>query len=291
MRITYIKNHPFVGKVIANWMIEMLYDAQIVENVYKRSKKSVIALISPDSHIEILLKKTDEFDIKIISDDDTTNTKNLFINSNAPDIFLICMKDYNLYLIKKVLEIRDKTKVPISVISEHYDNVLALTVFKFGADEYWTDINSPKQIMNKISMTIIKNSIGMYSREGRIEVIKKDTASNKDRDVSFNKPIIYTKLLNIFTSYEYKVLSFLVENAGVTVSRSQLASIVRGRISLNTDRSVVNVISRIRKKLKTLYMSEYSIKSFSSVGYVFIGDSNRFFKDLSNAVNEYLDNE
>lgn len=272
----------------------MLYDVQGIkdDDLYSQKiKKNVICLISEDSNISELLKKIDQSNINIIYENNIESVNKL-LRKTTPDIFMICMKNYNINLVRNIIEIRSKSKAPIVVISEGFDEVLALTIFKFGADEYWSHITSEVQIKNKIIMTILKSSIGMYSHTYSIQKEINDVEKENDIQISYVETFNNnTKFFRTFTPYEYKMLSILVDNAGIVVSRAKLAQMVRGRATSNVDRSVDNVISRIRKKLKNLSLTEYPIRSFSSVGYIFVGDKDNFYRELDIAVDNYLRNK
>ncbi len=272
----------------------MLYDAQSINDVKKynrKIKKTVTVFMSEDNHIDNVLNEIHDFDIDIIFEGDTQKMNKISKN-NASDIFLFCMKNYSISLTKKIIEIRNKTNSPIVVLSENYDEVLALTVFKFGADEYWYSINDSQKIKNNIFMTFLKQSIDMY--------VRNDVGQNLNdkQGLENNKEIKYvdvfnnsTKFFVAFTPYEYKTLSILVENAGIVIPRGSLALMVRGRVSKNVDRSVDNIISRIRRKLKMFKILNYPIRSFNSVGYIFVGDRDEFVKDLGNAIDEHIYNK
>lgn len=272
----------------------MLYDVQGIkdDDLYSQKiKKNVICLISEDSNISELLKKIDQSNINIIYENNIESVNKL-LSKTTPDIFMICMKNYNINLVRNIIEIRSKSKAPIVVISEGFDEVLALTIFKFGADEYWSHITSEVQIKNKIIMTILKSSIGMYSHTYTIQKEINDVEKENDIQISYVETFNNnTKFFRTFTPYEYKMLSILVDNAGIVVSRAKLAQMVRGRATSNVDRSVDNVISRIRKKLKNFSLTEYPIRSFSSVGYIFVGDKDNFYRELDIAVDNYLRNK
>lgn len=276
----------------------MLYDVQGIkdDDLYSQKiKKNVICLISEDSNISELLKKIDQSNINIIINiiyENNIGSVNKLLSKTTPDIFMICMKNYNINLVRNIIEIRSKSKAPIVVISEGFDEVLALTIFKFGADEYWSHITSEVQIKNKIIMTILKSSIGMYSHTYTIQKEINDVEKENDIQISYVETFNNnTKFFRTFTPYEYKMLSILVDNAGIVVSRAKLAQMVRGRATSNVDRSVDNVISRIRKKLKNFSLTEYPIRSFSSVGYIFVGDKDNFYRELDIAVDNYLRNK
>lgn len=64
----------------------------------------------------------------------------------------------------------------------------------------------------------------------------------------------------------------------------------RGHYYKQPDRSVDNLVSRVRKKLKLLSMSDYQIKSSSSLGYVMLGDEQNFFSVLSKNIEQYEQN-
>lgn len=73
------------------------------------------------------------------------------------------------------------------------------------------------------------------------------------------------------TTAEFETLRFLDESRGTTVSRDDLMRAVLGRNFTPLDRSIDNVVSRLRKKLQAAGNSGRLIKAVRGNGYLFVG--------------------
>lgn len=73
------------------------------------------------------------------------------------------------------------------------------------------------------------------------------------------------------TSAEFSLLDALVENIGRPVSRDYLSMVALGRHYNTSDRSIDNLVAKLRRKLRDPPKSARTIKTARSVGYVFTG--------------------
>lgn len=73
------------------------------------------------------------------------------------------------------------------------------------------------------------------------------------------------------TTAEFETLRYLDESRGSTVSRDDLMRSVLGRNFAPLDRSIDNVVSRLRKKLQSAGHSGRLIKAVRGNGYLFVG--------------------
>lgn len=74
------------------------------------------------------------------------------------------------------------------------------------------------------------------------------------------------------THHESLLLKLLLENAGTQVSRDDLSTTILGHKPRTDDRSIDNLVSRVRKKLHFSTDSQSAILSIRGVGYQFAGD-------------------
>jgi two-component system, OmpR family, response regulator len=73
------------------------------------------------------------------------------------------------------------------------------------------------------------------------------------------------------TSAEFSLLDALVDNIGRPLSRDYLSLVALGRHYNTSDRSIDNLIAKLRRKLRDPPKSARTIKTARSVGYVFTG--------------------
>lgn len=201
---------------------------------------------------------------------------NIKDNIIVSDVFIFVLNGDNFSSLASIINIRDLTRRPIIVLVKNYSEAVAVTLFRIGADE------------------VLDASIGMHDLEIRIGNMVRRQAKHAPRDMETPSVAIADFLFlnirnravlhEIFTPYELMALSLLVRNADKILSRGDMASAIKGRAVGYNDRSIDNLMSRIRKKLRNLGLEKYKIRSFNSVGYHFISGGENFIADLDNAL-------
>jgi two-component system OmpR family response regulator len=73
------------------------------------------------------------------------------------------------------------------------------------------------------------------------------------------------------TSAEFNLLNILVLNTGTPLDRDYLSRAVFGRVYSAMDRSIDNLVARLRRKLHDSARAPHMIKTARPVGYVFTG--------------------
>ena len=73
------------------------------------------------------------------------------------------------------------------------------------------------------------------------------------------------------TSLEFEILSILVKNKGIVLSREKIMDMARGKEFIAFDRSIDVHISHLRQKLEEDPKNPAFIKTVWGVGYIFTG--------------------
>ncbi len=158
-----------------------------------------------------------------------------------------------------VKEIRKFSQVPVIMLSargEEYDKLFG---FEIGSDDYVTKPFSPKEVMARIHAVMKRTSTepkkerGVYEFEGlRVDI--------EGRSVTVDG--VPAEL----TPKEYELLFYLVENAGVALTREKLLNQVWGYDFYGDDRTVDTHVKMLRGNLK-----EYRkfIVTLRGLGYKF----------------------
>ncbi len=159
-------------------------------------------------------------------------------------------------------KIRERSDVPILMITargEEADRVLGL---ELGADDYIPKPFSPRELLARIRSIIrrVRGHMGPKRESIKVGPLLMDPES---RTAVFNG-----KTLDL-TGYEFDLLLSLASRAGRVLSREQLMEMARGNAEEAFDRSVDVHISRLRQKLNDNPRSPAVIKTIRGVGYQF----------------------
>ena len=154
-------------------------------------------------------------------------------------------------------ELPKERRIPTIVLSARGEEYDKLAGFDLGIDDYVTKPFSPKELMARIKAVLSrsgKSTQKIYTYKG-IEVnysahtVKID---GKRKDV---------------TPKEFEILTYLIENKGLAISREQLLSAIWGYDFFGEDRTVDTHIKMLRNNLEKYRDHIITIRS---IGYKYV---------------------
>lgn len=182
------------------------------------------------------------------------------LSNNTFDVMIldIMMPKMDGFTLLKKLD--STLRVPTIVLSargEEYDKLLG---FDLGIDDYLTKPFSPKELIARIKALTNRtsNNINVY-KLGSLEV-----------NFSSHYIKIDNNIINV-TPKEFEILSYLIKNKEIAISREQLLSGVWGYDFFGDDRTVDTHIKMLRNSLGK-YRNH--IKTVRGIGYRFVQNEN-----------------
>ncbi len=177
-----------------------------------------------------------------------TNTYDLMVL----DIMMPQMDGFSM-----LKELPKEKRIPVIVLSARGDEYDKLLGFDLGIDDYLTKPFSPNELIARI-----KAIMNRYSNTF-LDIYKLDSL-----EVNFSAHYlkIDKKQINI-TPKEFEILSYLIKNKGIAISREQLLSNLWGYDYFGDDRTVDTHIKMLRNNLGK-YRDH--IVTVRGVGYKFI---------------------
>ena len=156
-----------------------------------------------------------------------------------PDLVLldVMMPGYDGWTVCR--EIRRESAVPIMMITAKGEEIDQLFAYDLGVDEYITKPFSPKILVAKIKALLRR-------AQKEKEVQKKDDGVSIDQEA--RQVVLDGKNIDLSPT-EYKLLNYLVTNAGQALSRRQILNIVWNYEYYGDLRTVDTHINRLRIKL------------------------------------------
>ena len=162
--------------------------------------------------------------------------------------------------------IRDKSHVPVLLLTARGEDVDRIVGLEIGADDYLPKPFNPRELVARIRAvlrrTAAEDKPGQTSMPDLVRVgdVELDPATRMVRQNG--KPVE-------LTSVEFNLLEVLLREAGRVVTRERLVDSVLSRKFSPFDRSIDMHVSKLRKKLGDSDGGPEHIKTIRGAGYIF----------------------
>ncbi|MCP0887060.1 response regulator transcription factor [Ligilactobacillus sp. WILCCON 0076] len=234
--------------------------------------------------MEKILIVEDEESIAMIEKDylELSNYKTEVVKDGKTAIQKILTEKYDLILLDLMLpggvsghevckQVRDKTDIPIIMVTarkQSLDKVLGLEI---GADDYIAKPFDPAELVARV-----KANLKQYAR------LKGDKSDEdiKEKELTVgNNIVMYPESYRVlqngqelkFPNKEFELLKFLVQNPNYVFSKEQLFERIWGYDYIGDPATVAVHINRIREKVEQDSNNPQIIETVWGVGYRFNG--------------------
>lgn len=157
---------------------------------------------------------------------------------------------------KEIKKIKDIPVIMLSARGEEYDKLYG---FDIGIDDYVVKPFSPKELMARINV-IIKRNQNKEQKQGEVIKLENFEIDTLGRNIYVDGQKVE------FTTKEYELLLYLIQNKGIVLTREQIMNAVWGYEYFGNDRTVDWQIKLLRQKLGS---SKDKIVTIRKVGYKF----------------------
>ncbi len=228
--------------------------------------KNTILIIDDDVELNRLLSAyLAQFDFEAVTAADPTQGLQLLKSARPALIVLdVMLPERNGF--ELCTEIRKTSTVPIIMLTARGDLSDRIVGLELGADDYLPKPYEPRELVARIQ-SVLRRTLAGPAAPSRKSVLR---SGELMIDPEQGKALLGAVDLELTTA-EFSVLSFLMTNAGKTVSRDEIFQQVRGAQWDSVDRSVDMVVSRIRHKLKDDSRHSRFLKTIWGEGYRFVG--------------------
>jgi two-component system response regulator CpxR len=164
--------------------------------------------------------------------------------------------------------IRERSKVPIIMLTARGEDVDRIVGLEMGADDYLAKPFNPRELVARIRAILRRVAGGGETGDEKtaltIADLQMDPGSRQVRNSSGEIEL---------TGAEFAVLETLVRAAGTVVTRDDLSRQSLGRRASAFDRSLDVHLSNLRRKLGPLPGGGERIKTVRGVGYLYVKPS------------------
>ncbi len=163
-------------------------------------------------------------------------------------------------------ELRETSQVGIIMLTgagDEFDEIVGLEI---GADDYLTKPCNMRELLARVRTILRRSSVpaqpsnekeerGFEFDGWKVELAARQVYNPNGDEVSF-------------TTAEYDLLLVMLRNVNRVLSRDQLLTMTKNREAGPFDRSIDNLVSRIRRKIEVDPSVPRIVKTVQSVGYV-----------------------
>lgn len=229
-----------------------------------------VLVIDDDKSLCVLIKKCLEKEnfIAKVSHTGLEGLRLLREMNDCPLVILdVMMPELDGFQVLK--KIREKSNVPVLMLTAKSDETDKVSGLRFGADDYLTKPFGVNELMARVNSLIRRYTA--FNPESGKEI---DKIVLNDMQIDKNNRIVLISNIPIeLTGKEFDLLVFFAENKGRVFTKKQIYTQVWENEYAFDDSNIMSFISKLRKKVELDPEHPYYIQTVRGVGYRFNGEA------------------
>jgi DNA-binding response OmpR family regulator len=186
----------------------------------------------------------------------------ILLDNAMPDLILLDIMMPKLDGFEVCRRVREWSNIPIIMLSAREGETDKVRCLDCGADDYLTKPFSLKELLSRIKAVLRR-----AQDNGNLMVLPKYHYDDLEVDLSQNMVRLKGAEL-LLTGTEYKILSYLVANAGRLITPDQILGKVWGEEFLGDNHLIQVNMARLRKRLQDNGREPRYIETRSGIGYM-----------------------
>ncbi|MBN2384941.1 response regulator [bacterium] len=228
--------------------------------------KNKVLIIDDDVRLLALLEQyLTDYDLEIVTA--STPIEGLrFFEQRGCDLVVLDIMMPGLDGFEVCRRLRKVSDVPVIMLTARGDTSDRIVGLELGADDYMPKPFEPRELVARIKAVLRRRAVssGVSTEKSANPLIAGDLVVQLER-----RTVIRAGRQLELTGAEFELLTFLIKNKGIVLSRNRLLDVLSGRDYLPFDRSIDVHISRLRQKIEDDPKKPHYIKTVWGVGYVF----------------------
>lgn len=185
------------------------------------------------------------------------------LETSKVDLLIVDVMMPGLDGIRTTLKVRERSSIPIIILSaksEDTDKILGLNI---GADDYLTKPFNPLELVARV-----KSQLRRYKKLGNISIpeSQKVVVGDLEIDDETKEVTIAGEMIKL-TPIEYNILLLLAKNAGKVFSIDEIYEQIWNEEAIGADNTVAVHIRHIREKIEINPKEPRYLKVVWGVGY------------------------
>ncbi len=159
--------------------------------------------------------------------------------------------------------LREVDKTPVILLTALTDDTDKIVGLEIGADDYVTKPFNPRELVARIRAVLRRSEDSEEPRKpAATSSFAGWTLNEQQSELTRGDGLVVP-----LSAGELSILTVFIEHLGETLSRDDLMRMSRGRETLAFERTIDNVISRLRKKIESDPSNPRIIKTVRGGGY------------------------
>lgn len=183
---------------------------------------------------------------------------------DEPDLVILDVMLPELGGFAVLSRIRERSKVPVIMLTARGEDVDRIVGLEMGADDYLSKPFNPRELVARIRAILRRSADDSPDETSQAHAVGDLHMDLGAREVRCGGAPVE------LTGAEFMILEILIREAGAVVTRDDLSRRALGRRSSAFDRSLDVHLSNLRRKLGKLPDGGERIKTVRGVGYVYV---------------------
>jgi two-component system OmpR family response regulator len=189
----------------------------------------------------------------------------------SPDIVILDQFLGSLDSLSMIRRLRRRFLGGLMILTGNAEPTDRIVGLELGADDFVSKLTSPREIVARLRSLLRRAQNSAMAQEDTPPAMAPAASGKWVLDTSRQELYAPDGRLVHLTSAEFGTLRYLNAHKGEPVSREDLSQAVLHRRFDALDRSIDNLVSRLRKKFEALDPSCRVLKTVRGEGYVFVG--------------------
>jgi len=227
-----------------------------------------ILVVDDDPKVRLLLRRCFEGEGFRVSEASNGGEVERVMSSDSPDLVTLDISLPDTDGLAVTREIRGKSKVPIIMVTGKGETIDRVVGLEIGADDYISKPFHLREVLARVRAVLRRSELrlgepaaqeGRYGFDGWVLDVCKRELTSPDGTMC------------TLTSAEFGLLEVFVQHPNRVLSRDQIMDLMKGQSWTPLDRSIDNLVARLRRKIELDPEEPSLVKTVRGLGYLFTG--------------------